>query len=584
MTPNDSLLSSASMSADASPPGRWRRFIAWTGQLPIEAPQDRRNALMLQTVLAIIGATAFAMAIFSSVTADASGLGESWVALSISAYACACFHLLRRGLFRLSASLTVIGSLLLIGISYQTYGLQAQSGVQMTHLMPLLFAGLLLGRTAVWLTALANAVALAIGAWVDLGHATNAAAASEVLPNLFLSGMNFLVLAVILDRLILSSQRAIQRSEELNATCLELEYEIEEKERAYERLLHTQRMETIGRLSTGVAHDFNNILSVILGLATPLARQGVPVDAILPGIRQAARRGAVVTRRLLSFSRTQAKQVSRFDLVEAIDEMRSLILPMFHEGIEVRLDLPADSLPVEMDRNELELALLNLVGNACDAMPKEGRFTLSVEASDRHALIRMEDTGVGMPPDVLARVFEPFFTTKPKDKGTGIGMAIVHRFVADIGGEVEVDSAPGQGTRICLRLPQAAPGRAAEQVAAADQLCVLLVASDSGISQRLDATLTTRGYRVIATRHADEAISHVLQFTTIDMVVADFDIPDTDGLMLLRQIGNMRPEATRVLISDHVPAHFDEYGIMRLPKPIDEEQLLDMFPIAQAAG
>ena len=583
MTPNDSLLSSASMPADASPPGRWRRFIAWTGRLPIEAPQDRRNALMLQTVLAIIGATAFAMAIFSSVTADASGLGESWIALSISAYACACFHLLRRGLFRLSASLTVIGSLLLIGISYQTYGLQAQSGVQMTHLMPLLFAGLLLGRTAVWLTALANAVALAIGAWVDLGHATNAAAASEVLPNLFLSGMNFLVLAVILDRLILSSQRAIQRSEELNATCLELEYEIEEKERAYERLLHTQRMETIGRLSTGVAHDFNNILSVILGLATPLARQGVPVDAILPGIRQAARRGAVVTRRLLSFSRTQARQVSRFDLVEAIDEMRSLILPMFHEGIEVRLDLPAHSLPVEMDRNELELALLNLVGNACDAMPREGRFTLSVEASDRHALIRMEDTGVGMPPEVLARVFEPFFTTKPKDKGTGIGMAIVHRFIADIGGEVKVDSAPGQGTRICLRLPQAAPGRAAEQVAAADQLCVLLVASDSGISQLLDATLTTRGYRVIATRHADEAISHVLQFTTIDMVVADYDIPDTDGLMLLRQIGNMRPEATRVLISDHVPAHFDEYGITRLPKPIDEEQLLDMFPIVQAA-
>jgi CheY-like chemotaxis protein/anti-sigma regulatory factor (Ser/Thr protein kinase) len=323
---------------------------------------------------------------------------------------------------------------------------------------------------------------------------------------------------------------------------------------------------------------------VILGLATPLAHQGVPVDAILPGIRQAARRGAVVTRRLLSFSRTQAKQVSRFDLVEAVDEMRSLILPMFHEGIEVQLDLPAHGLPVEMDRDELELALLNLVGNACDAMPKEGRFTLSVESSDRHALIRMEDTGVGMPPDVLARVFEPFFTTKPKDKGTGIGMAIVHRFIADIGGDVEVDSAPGKGTRICLRLPQAEPGGAAEQAAAADQLCVLLVASDSGISQLLDATLTTCGYRVIATRHADEAISHVLQFTTIDMVVADYDIPDTDGLMLLRQIGNMRPEATRVLISDHVPAHFDEYGITRLPKPIDEEQLLDMFPIARAAG
>jgi len=561
-----------------------RRLLGWMGRVPVAAPQDRRNALMLQTILAIIGATALTMAVVSCTAADVAERRESFIALTISLYAWGCFWLLRKGLFRLSASLTVIGSLSLIGFTYLTYGLQAQSGLQMTHLMPLLFAGLLLGRTAVWWTAAANAVALAIGAWVDLAHATNAAAAAEVLPNLFLSGMNFLVLAVILDRLILSSQRAIQRSEELNATCMELEREIDEKERAYARLLHAQRMETIGRLSTGAAHDFNNILSIILGLATPLGKRGIPVDAILPGIRQAARRGAVVTRRLLSFSRTQAKQVSRFDLAEAVEEMRSLILPMFHDGIQVQLDIPPRGLAVEMDRDELELALLNMASNACDAMPQGGQFTLSIESSGTHALVHMIDTGIGMTQDVVARLFEPFFTTKPKDKGTGIGMAIVHRFIADVGGDIEVDSAPGQGTRICLHLPLA-PHDPAAEAAAAEQRCILLVVNDQEMLQLLETTLTAHSCRLIATRHGDEAISRLLQSTAaIDAVIADYDIPDTDGLMLLRQIGNMLPKAQRTLISDRFSTLPDEHGITRLPKPFTEQQLLDILRMARTSG
>jgi len=108
-----------------------------------------------------------------------------------------------------------------------------------------------------------------------------------------------------------------------------------------------------------------------------------------------------------------------------------------------------------MDREELELVLLNIASNACDAMPDGGSFALSVERDGDHARIRIEDTGEGMAADVLARLFEPFFTTKPKDKGTGIGMAIVQRFVADSGGEIGVDSAPGQGTRIRIRIPLA---------------------------------------------------------------------------------------------------------------------------------
>lgn len=442
---------------DGSLLGTARGFVGWLRSVPVDAPQSKRNALTLQTMLVITAAIALSMAVVSYVTADAAELGESSHTLVIGAYACACFCLLRIGLFRLSAGLTVIGGLILIGLSYQAYGLRAQSGLQITHLLPLLLAGLLLGRGAVWWTALANAVALAIGARVDLGLTANAAARSEVLSNLLLSGMNLFVLAAILDRLILLMQRAVKRSEELDAACLELEREVEEKERAYTRLLQTQRMEAIGRLSTGIAHDFHNILSVILGLATSPVEADVSADTVLPKVAKAARRGTAITRRLLSLGRTHSEEITTFDLVEAIDEMRSLILPMFHRGIAVRIDLPSPGLRVRMDREELELVLLNIASNACDAMPHGGRFALSVESDGDRARLSMEDTGEGMTPDVLARLFEPFFTTKPKDKGTGIGMAVVRRFVADNGGEIGVDSAPARGTRICIRIPLAPP-------------------------------------------------------------------------------------------------------------------------------
>ncbi len=442
------------MNMDAIPSDAWRRFVGWMRNVP-DAPHGKRNALTLQTMLIITGAITSSMAAVSYATDDAGGLGESWHISTIAAYAWGCFCLLRLGLFRLAAGLTVLGGLILIGFSYQAYGLRAQSGLQITQLLPLLLAGLLLGRSAVWWTTLAVAVALGIGARVDLGLATNVAARSEVWSALLLSGMNLFVLAVILDRLILLMQRAIKRSEELDAICLELEREIEEKERAYARLLHTQRMEAIGRLSTGVAHDFHNILSVILGLATLPVRSDDSTDIVLPKVAKAARRGTAITRRLLSFGRSQAGEVATFDLVEAVDEMRSLILPMFPRGVKVQMNLPAPGVRVRMDRDELELVLLNIASNACDAMPDGGRFALSVESDEAHARISMEDTGEGMAPDVLARLFEPFFTTKPKDKGTGIGMAIVHRFVADSGGDIDVDSTPGLGTRVRIKIPLA---------------------------------------------------------------------------------------------------------------------------------
>ena len=562
------------MIADEALRGPWQRSIDWMRRIPVDAPQDKRNALMLETVLFIAGAAALSMALVSHVTAGAAGRAATLGALAIAVFAWSGVLLSRRGYFRLSASLTVVGGMTLIWLSYATYGLQAQSSLQMTHLMPLLFAGLLLGRAAVWWTALANAIALVIGAWVDMAHATNAAAASAVLPNLFLSAMNFLVLAVILDRLILSSQRAIQRS-------VELEIEIEQKELAYARLLQTQRMEAIGRLSTGVAHDFNNILSVILGLATSSRHRG-SVDTILPGIRQAARRGAMITRRLLSFSRTQVRQVSTFDLAAAVDEARTLILPMFGHDIEVRLDIPHPGPLIRADRDELELSLLNIVSNACDAMPKGGRFDLSIESGDDHALISIEDTGVGMAPDVLARVFEPFFTTKPKEKGTGIGMAIVHRFVADSGGRMDMDSAPGQGTRIRIRLPLATRDAAPHETGM-PALRILLVGGDPELSQLAAQLTAAQDYRLVQAADADEAISHAFQSAAFDVAITGHAMADADAARLLRELGRMLPKARLVLVSEHPSGDDpDPPRIQRLRNPLAGEQLLEILRTAEA--
>lgn len=429
---------------------------------------DRHNALMLLTTLAVIGAASLAMALLPPSVVGPVEPGETWIAPAIVTYVSVCLIVFRTGRYALSAGLTVAGCLLVIGGSYYTYGLQVQVGLMIVHMMPLLLAALLLGRTAVWWTVLGSIAGLALGAWADVRHASGGTDAREILPNLLLGSMNYLILAAILDRLILSSKRAFQHNRELDRICRQLEREIGEKELAYTRLLHTQRMEAIGRLSTGVAHDFGNILNIIVGLVTSADMPGRSPEAVLPSIHRAAQRGTVLTRRLLSFSRTQTHQASVFELAEMLEEMRTLMLPMFHRGVHVRIEPPPPGLFVEVDRDELELALLNIASNASDAMPQGGSFTLSAEAASDQALIRMRDSGIGMTEEVRARLFEPFFTTKPKGEGTGIGMSIVRRFVADSRGSIEVESSPSSGTEILLRLPLAMSGGATDLSSARD--------------------------------------------------------------------------------------------------------------------
>lgn len=433
--------------------GIWQGSTDWIKRLSAPPGVEKHNALMLLTTLVIVGAGSLAMALLPASVVGPIEPGEAWVAPAIFTYVSVCLIVLASGMYPLSASMAVAGGLILIGASYYTYGLQVQPGLLIIHMIPLLLSALLLGRTAVWWTALGSIAGLAVGAWADVRNAPGQTVMSEAISSLSLGSMNYLVLAVILDRLIRSSKRTLEQNHELNKICRQLEREIHEKELAHSRLLHTQRMEAIGRLSTGVAHDFGNILSVIVGLVTSAEMKARSADSVLPGIHRAAQRGTVLVRRLLSFSRTQTRHASIFDLAQALDDLRALLSPIFHKRIQLQIDPAPRGLLIEADRDELELALLNIASNASDAMPLGGRFTLSVEASESHALLEMSDTGIGMSSNVRERVFEPFFTTKPKGEGTGIGMAIVHRFVSDNGGEIDVDSSPGKGTRVKLRLP-----------------------------------------------------------------------------------------------------------------------------------
>jgi signal transduction histidine kinase len=349
----------------------------------------------------------------------------------------------------------IAASVLFVTASYWHYGLQAQALLQLNHTIPLLFAGLTLGRRAVWVTTAALLVALLAGMVADVRSGVEPEM-RDGLANLMQPGLACLILALILDRLIAKSDHANQRSRELELAFDQLEIEIKAKEQKQAQLIHSQKMDALGQLASGIAHDFNNLLSVILGYATdPMnaARSQQALDS-LDAVEQAARRGSEVTRRLLSLSR-DAGQAAVFDVGAALTELLPLVRSLFAQKTAVSLEVPASAYPVFMDKQEFELAILNIASNARDAMPQGGEFKMAVSADEGRVQVALADTGMGMSPEVSARMFEPFYTTKPEGVGTGIGMAIVLQSIAEAGGTIKVASAPALGTTIRIDLPYA---------------------------------------------------------------------------------------------------------------------------------
>ena len=390
------------------------------------------------------------------------------------------------------------------------------------------------------------------------------------------------------------AEHALQR---LNDTLEErVATEIKERIKVEEAFRQAQKMEAVGQLTGGVAHDFNNLLSAVLGdlklLRKRLADDGA-ARRLIDGAIEGAERGASLTQRLLAFARQQDLHPAAVDAAELIRGIIEMLRRSIGPLIQVETAFAADLWTAHVDANQLELALLNLVVNARDAMPDGGRLTLSAynatiaEAADDalgagdYVCLAVADTGAGMDDATLARATEPFFTTKGAGKGTGLGLSMVHGLAAQSGGALRLSSRPGGGTTAELWLPRAqvlpattaaAPARAAAQV---PRSCtVLLVDDDALISLATCEMLKDLGHQVIEAPSGSKALEILRAGTSIDVVVSDEAMPGMRGTQLAAEIRASWPDVPVILATGYADLPKDsEMKLPLLRKPYAQEEL-----------
>ncbi|WP_158272571.1 HAMP domain-containing sensor histidine kinase [Luteibacter sp. OK325] len=326
--------------------------------------------------------------------------------------------------------------------------------------------GIVLGRRALWVSYSSLVGIFALGQLADAtwlgGPQHGQWAAFRTLPMLALA---YGVVALILDRAIAALRTALRQAEERAHALAEgnrrLEREMEERARTQSQLIHSQKMDAVGRLASGVAHDFDNVLNVVLGYAAQreeLADRGTPaLLTALEGIELAALRALSISRKLLNFSRHDAEELHVFDADEALGELEPMLHQLLGRYAKLHIARPRHAIPLRLNRGQFELMILNIAANARDAMPDGGSFDvrLSVDEDRNEVTLRLSDNGVGMTDAIRQKMFEPFYTTKPTGSGTGLGLSIVASMIEAAGGSVEVISAPGEGTEFVLRLPRA---------------------------------------------------------------------------------------------------------------------------------
>ena len=353
-----------------------------------------------------------------------------------------------------------------------------------------------------------------------------------------------------------------------------LRAEISHREAIEETLRQSQKMEAIGRLTGGVAHDFNNLLMVASSGLELMERTDDPVrrKQLKDGIRQAVDRGAGLTRQLLAFSRRSPLNPQVVALAERLEGLRVLLDRSLREDITVEIHVDPAVWPVELDPGQFEVAILNLAVNARDAMPEGGRLILSARNlpgyddgvfSGDYVRLEVRDTGTGMTPETVSRVFEPFFTTKGVGQGTGLGLSQVYGFSRASGGDVRIESRPGEGTTVILLLPRAV-GQAAAVAAdapsepaakAAGQGLVLLVEDDDGVAAMVMAMLQELGWSAHRAPDAEAALKRLEVGTLYDLVLSDTVMPGPmNGRELAREIARRRPGLPVILTTGYSEA------------------------------
>jgi signal transduction histidine kinase len=382
-----------------------------------------------------------------------------------------------------------------------------------------------------------------------------------------------------MTRANLSLAREIQErraaEEEVHRINEELEVRVAKRaaeHRALEdQLLQSQKMEAVGRLAGGVAHDFNNLLTVILGY-NEMLRDHVRKDAAAleyaDEVLHAAERASSLTNQLLAFSRRQVAVPRVVDLNEIVQGIDKLLRRIIGEDVQLETDLSPDMPAVKVDPSQMDQVIMNLAVNSRDAMPDGGKLAIETEAVDLtrefaashigveagpYVILRVSDTGIGMDAAIKARLFEPFFTTKDKGKGTGLGLSIVYGIIKQNGGEILVQSEPGEGTAFEIYLPailaptEAASRPGAEVAAQPATETILLVEDDPQVRNLTRTMLTHMGYHVLGAESAEEALGIAARHEgPLDLLLTDVVMPRMKGTDLAGQIQAERP-GVRVL-------------------------------------
>ena len=380
--------------------------------------------------------------------------------------------------------------------------------------------------------------------------------------------------------------------------------DISERRKLEAQLRQAQKLEGIGQLAGGVAHDFNNILTAIIGyayLAHLNMREDDPLRNHIKQILDYSEKAASITKSLLAFSRKQTTHLTHFNLNDLVSNFQNFLLRLVPENIEIQTRCSDQILPVFVDQVQIEQVILNLATNARDAMPQGGRFVIKtnwVELNDEfikthgygktgsYAEISVTDTGIGMDQQTREKIFDPFFTTKEQGKGTGLGMAIVYGIIKNHNGYVNVDSEVGRGTQFKILLPIARTVTAENKKKQESPLfkggteTVLIAEDDPGIRDLITTILTEHGYNVISAADGEEAIS---QFRNnkekVALVMLDGIMPKKSGKEVFHEIKILQPEVKVIFMSGYSENMLDfaevkEKGVHFLQKPVLPSNIL----------
>ena len=401
--------------------------------------------------------------------------------------------------------------------------------------------------------------------------------------------------------LFFAGRLAISRAEHVLRSSEELREQTQARHRIEEELLQAQKLEALGRLTGGVAHDFNNALMVISNNLFILRRKGS--EAMRPqmdSIARAVDNATKLTRQLLAFSRRQALVPQYLDLQQKLPELRELLEPILGANVRLTIDIAPGTQTVLLDAAEFELAVLNLAINSRDAMPNGGEFSLRAENETRQGpsgdapfvVLRASDTGVGIPPELLEHVFEPFFTTKPVGRGTGLGLSQIRALCQRAGGDAAIESEVGRGTVISLYLPA---GRQ-EQAQRPDTVSgpihglnyrILVVEDNHHVSAALIPVLEEMGCRVRHVEQAARAIEVLASEPLPDVLLTDVVMPgEMDGLELAQHVRVHHPGVHVVVMTGYAEQIelLAAQGFNIVPKPCSPEMLAAAFRPATRQG